>query len=99
MALFLRSHFSVENSGPPPQQVGPTEISSMPNSSVFLSFTAEDCLGLEMLKFTEKASELDGDPNSTAAAKHALLALRHPSKLLAHFTVRKTEVCICLLKT
>lgn len=41
MALFLRSRFSVENSGPPPQQVGPTEISSMPNSSVFLSFTAE----------------------------------------------------------
>lgn len=52
-----------------------------------------------MLKFTEKASELDRDPNSAAAAKHTLVALHHPSKLLAHFTVRKTEVRICLLMT
>lgn len=95
-APFLRSCFSVENSGPPPQQVGPTEISPIPNSSAFLSFAAEKLFRLRDAQVHQKASELDGDPSSAAAAKHTLLDLRYPSKLLAHFTVRKTEVCICL---
>lgn len=65
----------MENSGPPPQQVGPTEISPIPNSSAFLSFAAERLFRLRDAQVHQKASELDGDPSGAAEAKHTLLDL------------------------